>query len=101
MEYRKISEAPGDLYLKDLDTREPIAIKKLKPLEAEETLGVFLASDGNNKMQIKKLRQKSSVFSQCMTDGSISQYGANYALRSTIINTLEYPLLAINLNKRQ
>lgn len=85
--YKKISDAPGDLYLKDPDTRELISIKRLEPLEAEETLGVFLASNGNNKIQIKKLRQKSSVFSQLMKDGSISRYDANYALRSTIIKT--------------
>lgn len=99
--YKKISDAPGELYLKDPNMRNPTSIKRLEPSDVEEMLGVFLAGDGNNKKQIKKLRQKSILFSQCMKDGSISRYDANYTLCSIIIKTLEYPLLAINLNKIQ
>lgn len=66
---KKISETPGEIYLKDPISRFPKAIKRLKLSEAEELLGIFIATDGNSKAQIKKLRKKLQVFGQCIKTG--------------------------------
>ena len=68
---------------------------------AEETLGVYLAMDGNNLTEVKKLRGKAVEFAECIRTGFISRNEAWYALNSTIMKTFEYPMEAINLTKLQ
>ena len=55
--YSTIDEQPGDLYVRGVSgVREHLS--RLEPSEARETLGVFLAMDGNNDEQIRNLRKK-------------------------------------------
>lgn len=97
--YQTKDQLSGDIKLKDPISRIPKPIKRLDPHEAEETLGVYLAGDGNNKKQIQKLRNKSQIFTQCIKTGRISKYDMNSALRTTMMKTLEYPILATNINE--
>lgn len=97
--YQSKEDLPGDIMLKDPMSRIPKPIKRLKPHKAEETLGVYLAGDGNNKQQIGKLLKKSQVFAQCVKTGRISKYDMNAALRTTVLKTLQYPILATNINE--
>lgn len=58
--------------------------------------------DGNNKVEAKKLRQKSEEFADCIRTGFITkQEAAWYALNATIMKTFEYPMEAITFNKKQ
>ena len=55
--YATKDQQPGNLDVRGVSgTREHLS--RLEPSQAKETLGVFLAMDGNNKAQIKHLRAK-------------------------------------------
>lgn len=98
--YASKTDVPGDILVRDADDRQKI-LPRLEPHVANETLGIFLAMDGNQKAEVTKLRQKTSVFAEQIRTGFIQRDEAWHALNSTILKTLEYPMEAINLTKRQ
>jgi hypothetical protein len=98
--YKSKEDLPGDITIRDVDGTRT-GIDRLEPHEARETLGVFLAMDGNNKVQVEELRAKANDFASCIRTGFVTATEAWIALESTIMKTLEYPMLAINLTKRQ
>ena len=57
--------------------------------------------DGNNRREIEALRAKSEEFADCIRTGFVTKTGAWHALSSTIMKTLEYPMIAINLTKKE
>jgi hypothetical protein len=98
--YRKIADMPGDMEVLNTDEElEPLT--RLEPHQARKTLGIFLAMDGNFKDQVKYLREKTSEFADSVRTGFLNREDLWYALNSTIMKTLEYPLAAITLIKRQ
>jgi hypothetical protein len=50
--------------------------QQYKPEIAKETLGVFLAMDGNNREEIIKLRAKTQEFADQIRTGSINKWDA-------------------------
>ena len=99
--YLTSSELPGELNMKDPVSRNNTIVERIEPSEARETLGVFLAGDGNNKEQIKALREKSFKYAQCVKAGFISKYDVNHALRTTIMKSLEYPILTTDISNEK
>jgi hypothetical protein len=75
-------------------------IKRLEPYEAYETLGVFLAPDGNLGAQIQKMKKAAVKWADNLCTGSISNNEVWVALQSTILRTLAYPLPALRLTKK-
>jgi hypothetical protein len=69
--------------------------------EAQETLGVFLAPDGNLSSQFEKMLTKVQQWADEMRTGNISRSEVWLALTTTIWRTLCYSLSAINLSKEQ
>jgi len=76
-------------------------IKRLEASEAYETLGVFLAPDGNLDEQFKKMQSAAVKWADSLRMGSLSRNEAWVALQSTILRTLAYPLPALRLTKEQ
>jgi hypothetical protein len=76
-------------------------IKRLEPHQAYETLGVFLAPDGNLEEQFQKMLAAANKWAENLRTGKISRNEAWLALQSTIMRTLVYPLPAIRLTKSQ
>ena len=74
-------------------------LKLLAPDEAKRMLGVFLAIDGSNTVQIKHMRNIAEGWYDKVRTGHITREDAWRALHGTIIKTLEYPLLALTLTK--
>ena len=68
---------------------------------AKEMLGVFLAPNGNQNEQIVQLRNKSSDWSRHIASGFLRPKTAWTALNTTILKSLEYPLVATTLNRTQ
>ena len=64
-------------------------------------LGVFLAIDGGNDVQIKHMRRVAEVWYDQIRVGHLSRYDAWSALQSTVMKTLEYPLLALTLTEAE
>jgi hypothetical protein len=48
---------PGNISIRGVDCI-PIILKRLEPLEARETLGVFISMDGNWREEILALLEK-------------------------------------------
>jgi hypothetical protein len=69
--------------------------------EAQETLGVYLAPDGNKQAQFNKMLQKVLLWADNMRTGHIAKKDVWLSLTSTIWRTLCYPLSAVNLMKKQ
>ena len=68
---------------------------------AQETLGVYLAPDGNERTQIRHLKSKIDTWVERVRTKHISRHHAILALNSTILKTLEYPLPALTISKQQ
>ena len=68
---------------------------------AEEMLGVYLAPDGNQKKQIEVMRKKSTSWVHCMREGALRDFEAWGTLNTTILKSLEYPLVATTLTKQE
>ena len=56
--YATQEDIPGELTIPDTCRTQRVTLKIYDPHIAKETLGVFLAMDGNNKNEIIKLRNK-------------------------------------------
>jgi hypothetical protein len=98
--YAGIQDSPGELMVKDIANTRKV-IKRLEPHQAYETLGVFLAPDGNLEEQFQKMLTAANKWAENLRTGKISRNEAWLALKSTIMRTLVYPLPAIRLTKSQ
>jgi hypothetical protein len=92
--YAGIQDAPGDLYVNDISNTRKV-VQRLEPHQAYETLGVFLAPDGNLDAQYQKMRQAATTWADNLRTGSISRTEVWIALQSTILRTLIYPSPAL------
>jgi hypothetical protein len=76
-------------------------LRQLEPAEATETLGVFLAPDGNNAAAKEALYQKAKVWSELVKKGHLTAMDVMKAMDSTIIPALQYPLPALTLTEME
>jgi hypothetical protein len=98
--YRTITESPATFSVRDIQgVRKPV--KRYEPWEAQETLGVILAPDGNLDRQFNSMLSKVRQWADAMRTGNISRSDVWLALNMTIFRTLCYPLSATNLTKVQ
>jgi hypothetical protein len=98
--YRMPAEMPGEITIKnEHGIREDL--ERVIRSSARKTLGVFIAMDGNSRAQVSYLREKATDFSECIRTGFISRAESWYALKSTIMKTLEYRMEAISLSRKQ
>jgi hypothetical protein len=99
-QYASIQDSPGEVKVNNIsDSRK--TIKCLEAHEAYETLGVFLAPDGNSQAQFKNMRKVVVSWVDGLRTGKISKDKVWLALQSTILRTLYYPLPALHLTKAQ
>lgn len=76
-------------------------VRRININQAEETLGVWIAPDGNTNTQFQKLLDKALLWADQMRAGLIKKEESWIALTSTIWRTLCYPLNALNLTVEQ
>lgn len=79
--------------------RQPL--RTIHPSSAKETLGVYLAPDGNEKGQIEYLKNKITKWVEKVRKNHISKIHAYTALTTTIYKTLEYPTPATTISEKQ
>ena len=98
--YRKIDEMPGNLQTRDWDgTQQPLNRKEVS--EAFETLGVWIAPDGQQDTAFLKLKTKAENWASKIQKAKLQHTDVYYAWVSTITKSLEYPLPALSLSKDQ
>ena len=80
------------------EVRQPMQTENFDT--GKETLGVFLAPDGNTTTAVKELVKKAEKWRDNIKVGHISRDLAWQAVETTIIKTLEYPLPALLLSEK-
>ena len=99
-EYKSSKEINFHFNVKDhMDIITPL--EKLNPTIGKETLGVFLAPDGNNNEMLQQLRNKSDKWAQSIIKGHLSPTEAWLALETTIMKSISYSLPALTLTEKQ
>ena len=99
--YAQINDIPGNLTIRDTCGTRRVILQRYNPDIAKETLGVYLAMDGNNTEEIKNLRKKTQEFADQIRTGLVNKWDAWYAINSTIMKTLEYPMIATTITEKE
>lgn len=98
--YKSIAETPYTIQVRDaagtLQT-----LRRLPLDQAERTLGVRIAPDGNNKAEAAYLRNCAQEWADKVRTGSLSDHLAWQALTCTIMAKLKYPLTATTFTRAQ
>jgi hypothetical protein len=76
-------------------------LPQLEPSDARETLGVYLAPDGNNNTAVEHLREKAVEWSNLVLTGHLTANDVRLAMDTTVIKSLEYPLPALTLTEKE
>ena len=98
-DYREIDGVDG-LIMQD-HNMESEEIEQLDVTEAKEMLGVFLAADGNNDVQVDKLREVAEEWNGKIYSRFLEKQDAWIALKTTVMKTIEYPLPALTLTEEE
>jgi hypothetical protein len=99
--YARLEECPGSLTIREPTGTSRVDLDRLDVNEAKETLGVFIAMDGNHKAQTQALIDKATLWADRVRTGSFSHAEAWYSLQFCLMKSLEYPLMATSLSKTQ
>ena len=99
-EYATAEDAPAKLYMRDSEGQLH-KIQRLSINQAERTLGVRLAPNGNNAAQIKHMTNQAAEWGECLQTGLLSKALAWQAMHTTIIKSLKYPLPATTMTKEE
>jgi hypothetical protein len=98
--YKQIQDTGGELRVRDLHGTLQ-ALKNMQPWEAERTLGVRLAPDGNMDAQFAWMLQTARNWADKIRTGHLPRHLTWQAWKSTIQKTLEYPLPTTTLTEAQ
>jgi hypothetical protein len=92
------TNCPGSINVsKDGQT---IAITRKEPQVATLSLWVMFAPSGDMQDQVRYLRKKSEAWADLLRTKRISPEAAWYSLTSSIMKTIEYPLLATSMSQK-
>ena len=98
LKYTPATEIEQQFTVKD-QNEEIKPLQKVDLSEGREMLGIFLASDGNNNKVVERLTAKAQEWHDNILLGHISRDLAWQASQTTIMKTLEYPLVALTLSE--
>jgi hypothetical protein len=98
--YQPVAHTPGQLQVRNSDGILQ-SLRRLEPWEAERTLGVRLAPDGNMDAQMKYMENKASEWAERIRTGHLPRHLTWLAWKTTISKTLEYPLPVTTLSQAQ
>ena len=99
--YASIAETPGNITIRNIPGTARVELERLEVQEARETLGVFIAMDGNQTAQTQALWEKATIWADKVRTGKFSQAEAWFSLQYCVMKSLEYPLTATSLSKAQ
>ena len=92
---KRIQDAPGELSLHNQG--QPFTIQRLEVTEAREALGIMSRPDCSMDDQVEAMKAKVAKWVDGVRTKRINSTNAWYCLNSTIMKTLEYPLMATTL----
>ena len=92
------AKQPGDLFLHNQGL--PEGIERLEVTEALETLGIWSCPDGLVADEVKALKAKALQWANAVHAKCINPTEAWYSVNHTILKTIEYPLVATSISKK-
>ena len=98
---KTIDESPGSLTIRNVEGNARVVRERLETSVARETLGVFLAPDFNQETQFQELLKKAKSYAESMRTCHLTRDEAWYSFESTIMKTLEYPMVTSSLSRKQ
>ena len=96
--YKNKEDLPGTLQVRS-QQGTATNLARLEPSMARETLGVFMAMDGNQREQKHRLMEKARLYNEQLRTGVITRQHAWYSYTTSFSKTLEYPMEAIDMSK--
>jgi hypothetical protein len=98
--YRKASDIPGTLTVTGPDGF-PVDIERLEASQSKEMLGLMGRPDGNGSDEAGHLLSKTTTWADSLREFKIKPSDSWYSLNSTVMRTVEYPLMATTLTKKE
>ena len=99
--YTTVEEVPGSLSTRTIDGNRRESLIRLEPSEARETLGLWIALDGNQTAQFTALVNKAQTWAERIRAGRLNFAECWISLQTGIMKSLEYPLMATSLSRSQ
>lgn len=92
-----VQSRPGELWLRTTNSPSQ-RIRRLEMSDAEETLGIWIAPDGNSAAQIAAMTTKINAWSAKISSRQLNRTESWLSLTTGISRTLAYPLAATRLS---
>ena len=99
-EYNNIADTPGNLQVRNSEGNYE-TLDRFEVNTAKETLGLWIALDGNQDAQVVALKEKVTRWTAKITSRQLNSNEAWLSLQSGITKSLGYPLAATSLSKKQ
>ena len=91
---------PGEFTLRD-KAGQAFPLRRLEPGEAEKTLGVYIAMDGNHRRQLEYLRNIAITFGLQVRSVSCPKSHVLYTFAASFMKSLEHSLPVTGLSKAE
>jgi hypothetical protein len=98
--YCSKDDMPGSFTLVDKHGNREI-LTRLEVWQAQKTLGVFLAMDGNQRAQFLFLREKSIEFANQIRSSKCDKNTALYTYNSCFMKSMEYCMTTTNFSETE
>ena len=98
--YRNSINMPGNITLLDKNG-DRVPLKRYEVSKAEQSLGVWIAMDGNWKEQLNVMKEKAQLFASQISTKKVSKNDALYTYNYSFMKTLEYPMTALSLTENE
>jgi hypothetical protein len=98
-EYKSIAELPGSLILRD-HLQQPTTLRRMEVTQANETLGLWIAANGNQITQMQVLLLLVERWIDKICTKQLTKTEAWLSLRMGVAKALRYPLIATCLTKK-
>ena len=99
-EYRTIEDMPGNITLPDENGRDYVVARE-EVSTAFESLGVWLALDGNQEKEKKILTEAAQVFAAQVSSSNCSRNDALYTYNNSFMASMQYPMIATQFTEKE
>lgn len=98
--YHDITQKSGDIFIHNTGN-ESVRLHRHKPDDAVMALGVLFSPSGNMSHQAKHMNEKATNWANVVRSSGLTRAEVWYSLRTMIMKSLEYPLLATTLTEQE
>jgi hypothetical protein len=100
IQYQSRKKAPGDIFLRNPDTKTINPLRRIEPHEGRRTPGVILAPVGNCSQQKKTSMDLAATYIGKIKHSKLTKHAKWTAVTTILEPAVPYPLMAINSSKK-